>query len=252
MKLCEITKYDKVNRNIDDAELKSLLHGDYSQAFKALKNNKILYRGASYVGPYVVTDAFKLKRQSANLYSNYYMSLFSGKLPSWKSFPKRSNSIICTTCREDAKEYVHDSSKVIYTVLPKNDALIGVANVRDFWEATRKGLIKVAHAKVFSKFAKDHGYLYEQPSYLGALNVFEHEIAEALHDSGCTFQQFLDYKLDGVKISATFNKFLDPIENGLEKCTIESLPTKKTECWFSSQALLFEANDIDYILQLQK
>lgn len=67
-------------------------------------------------------------RKSANTY-NYY-TLFMDNHPSWKSYPKRSESFICTTAGSKANSY---GSR--FAVFPLDGSNIGVCPERDLWES---------------------------------------------------------------------------------------------------------------------
>ena len=111
---------------------------DYSQAFEALKSGIAIYRGdASLNGRKVigVTPGTRTSQYTSNIYT----SLFSCVLPSWKSFPRRDKSIICTN--DDATAYNYASGNVFY-VFPKNGAKIGICPTRDIWLSFEATLYK--------------------------------------------------------------------------------------------------------------
>jgi hypothetical protein len=66
-------------------------------------------------------------RRSAHAYYNYYTLLFDN-LPSWKDYPKRSKSIICSNSQFTANTYGE-----IYLVFPYNNVKIGEASSDDIW-----------------------------------------------------------------------------------------------------------------------
>ncbi len=67
-------------------------------------------------------------RKSANTY-NYYTLLFDNH-PSWKDYPKRSKSMICTTEYSTADGYGN-----VFIVIPSDKAKIGVCPANDLWNS---------------------------------------------------------------------------------------------------------------------
>jgi len=65
-------------------------------------------------------------RRSANT-SNYYTLIIDND-PAWKEYPKRSQSIICSTGNDSATSY-----GTVYMVFPYDGAKIGVTPADDFW-----------------------------------------------------------------------------------------------------------------------
>ena len=105
-------------------------------AKKALDNARkgnIIYRGsnAGFDALIVSPSQSKKPRKSAYVGSNYY-TLLMDNLPSWKQYPKRSQSIICTTDINKSDDYGE-----IYIVLPKDGSRIGVCSDGDIFDSFR-------------------------------------------------------------------------------------------------------------------
>ena len=120
----------------NEEELKNLLNSDYSEAFSKAKQGHIIYRGAKkyddsseFLGLLYTPG----KRISENT-SNVYTKLLSDLFPSWQKFPKRSESIVATFSIEKADDYV-DINGMLYIVLPKNGARIGICPKKDIWNS---------------------------------------------------------------------------------------------------------------------
>lgn len=92
-----------------------------------LRTNTTLYRGMKKHFAYGYVDPTKHIRKSKNT-SNYYTILFDEILPSWKNWPKRSKSVICSTSITEARAY-----GIIYRVYPFNDSKIGMTSYQDIW-----------------------------------------------------------------------------------------------------------------------
>ena len=89
-----------------------------------------IYRGAKSRGvgdgPMFVDTMTGSKRESANTKS--YVGILMDNLPSWKDYPKRSRSLICTNDPSYAANYGS-----IYRVFPVNGTKVGVCQDSDLW-----------------------------------------------------------------------------------------------------------------------
>jgi hypothetical protein len=120
----------------NEEELKNLLNSDYSEAFSKAKQGHIIYRGAKkyddsseFLGLLYTPG----KRISENT-SNVYTKLLSDLFPSWQKFPKRNKSVIASFDINKAADYV-DINGMLYIVLPKNGARIGICPKKDIWNS---------------------------------------------------------------------------------------------------------------------
>lgn len=75
----------------------------------------------------------EFERRSANTKNIY--TLIIDNSPRWKDFPKRKNSIICTTSINTANDYGYT-----YVVIPYDGAKIGVCPNNDIWNSFYKSL----------------------------------------------------------------------------------------------------------------
>lgn len=92
-----------------------------------------IYRGvdeSSSVNYYMVNPS-KHERESRNT-DNYYTLLIDNS-PNWTKYPKRSKSIVCTTCEGHAHGY-----GITFRIIPKKGSKIGVCSDCDFWESFPK------------------------------------------------------------------------------------------------------------------
>lgn len=100
---------------------------DCSKALTAFNNGRAIFKGLLGVTvPIMETDPTKVERKSANTYNHY--TLLLDNLPSWRWYPKRSRSLICSTSQSRATKY-----GTVYLVLPFNEAKIGVCSKDDIW-----------------------------------------------------------------------------------------------------------------------
>lgn len=118
--------------NYDISEIKErYFDKDYSQAYEAWLQNIVIYRGDMSLEKqnHRIIGVVPGKRASQNT-SNVYTSLFSTVLPSWKEYPRRDSSIVCTTNTTSAYNYAIDD---IFVVFPKNNVSVAVCPRSDIW-----------------------------------------------------------------------------------------------------------------------
>lgn len=85
-----------------------------------------------YMGDYLMVEPKKFRRKSAYVGSNYY-TLLMDNLPSWKQYPKRSQSIVCDTGYHHASDYSVAGN--LYYVFPVNGSKVGVAPEDDIFSS---------------------------------------------------------------------------------------------------------------------
>lgn len=80
--------------------------------------------------PFLFIEPANFTRYSRNTFN--FGTLLMDNLPAWQKFPKRSQSIICSTSVNQAYGYTNEIEKV-YRVLPFNNAKIGICPAIDVW-----------------------------------------------------------------------------------------------------------------------
>jgi hypothetical protein len=119
------------NRTIGIDEFKKYINTDFSEAYQQYLNGNIIYRGDKNINMqdgiavYIVPGI----RKSQNT-TNYYTELFSNILPSWKEYPKRDHSIICTSNKKVAAGFGEGNSYIIFL---KNGTKLGICPYSDIW-----------------------------------------------------------------------------------------------------------------------
>lgn len=117
-------KSRSVNINLEKTKL--LLQGKASSAWeKHLKDYRI-FRGMDSNNEFKFISPSKTTRESRNTLN--IVNSFLDILPSWKNWPKRSNSIICSTSIRGAEFYGY-----VFQVFPFDNAKIGICSQSDFW-----------------------------------------------------------------------------------------------------------------------
>lgn len=129
MKCIEITEgYGNEPVKLKDKNLLSEIESQCSSALYRWKTNNFIFKGilANKTVPLIFTNPLNYIRKSRNT-KNYY-TLLIDNLPSWKSYPKRSQSLICSTSEDTSGMFGSN-----YFVLPVNDTKIGICAADDIW-----------------------------------------------------------------------------------------------------------------------
>ena len=140
-------------------DLTNLINTDYSEAFRNYKNGNIIYRGArNYFKnandiAIIITPGIRVSKEIPNLYTILLSEIFD----SWKGYPKRNRSHICTYSYSIADGFSagHAQKKgpsLTYIVFPKNGAKIGVCSEDDIWVSFSNNLDQNASEAVDSVF----------------------------------------------------------------------------------------------------
>jgi len=121
--------YNIVDISLDDIELINFLNTDYSEAFDRAKKGYFIFRG-DIIDDNIVNRKPGIRISLNNSY-NYYNRLLSNILNSWKHYPKRNQSFICTS----SYEYASHWSDVVNLVLPINGTKLGICPRWDMWRS---------------------------------------------------------------------------------------------------------------------
>lgn len=123
-------------------EIKSLLSGDFSEAFEAYKKGKIIYKGIRDTTGlkdynYIEPPKNRPSRNTLNIYTTII-----NNAPEWKEFPRRS--VVCSFSKTQAYNYGN-----VYICFPKNGSKIGICPEKDIWysfpKVERLGFSTTAH-----------------------------------------------------------------------------------------------------------
>jgi len=128
-------------------------------------------------------------RKSANT-TNEFTLLVDNFLPSWKPFPLRSESFICTTNVNTAEAYGES-----YYVLPFGNPNIAVCSTNDIWHS-------------FKNIAE----LDEGASHVPAINEAMHLIAQCVDPDTKIGYNKESYSVTGINTLAEMKKFVNDVE----------------------------------------
>lgn len=116
--------------NINDSDIKKILtSNDYMTAFNNDCLGYRIFRGVNsdYSNAAIITPGIRISQNTHNIYTR----LISDILPSWKEYPKRNRSFVCSTSINTAMDYAENG--FLYVIFPKNDSKIGICSESDIW-----------------------------------------------------------------------------------------------------------------------
>jgi hypothetical protein len=212
-----------------------------SEAVTALKQGRNVFKGFTNLdNDFYLTDP-KLKTRKSQNTTNYYTTLMDNLLI-WSKFPKRSQSLICTTSLRVAASFDEP-----FHVLPFNGARFGVCPESDLW-----------YTNMTSAYS-------ENKIFIDSLNSF-YRFNNIIDDS---YYKFIDYFMmnkDNLKFNdwddisslfksirkvknreeviKFFEKLYDPKRLGFKLSNIEKLPIESREVWTDSKAYLIRRGSV--------
>ena len=205
-------------------------------------------------------------RKSENTF-NFYTKLFSDVLESWKDFPKRNNSIICTTSEGKASTYAGNEA---FCLFPKNDVKIAICPANDLWDSFYDSINTSLDDFNVCFYSAVKAYI---PEYLDTLEkavvtygsndeifeIFEaleenikhnKQVREQLDDDVIIVKNFIEPVIDGEHLYDHLNRTLNPISNGFKLTgnTDDIVECEDNEVWFSGKCLAVYSPILDDLM----
>lgn len=267
MKITEILKeaaYSNVANVYDDdidTELARVIKTltPYAKQIKEALNATPIYRGMRQSATIILGDGNDLERKSANT-QNYYTMLTSNDiLESWKGWPKRSKSFICSNNTGKAKIYGNG----IFRVIPLENQDIAVATSDDFWDSFPRTyeygannlsdfnrLINTLYYKIYYHLNEERDDLSDELEvFTNQLefieNFFDERDSETLvglaENEFTSIEEFVKTILHDGGFMRSLNYRLDPKGNGNKLVDLVSqVPPGNNEIWLSGKVLLVQ------------
>ena len=218
-------------------------------------DDQLLYRGikgSSLVPLYI--DPKKHERKSRNT-DNYY-TLWTDNSKKWSTYPKRSESIICTSYRGYTLRYGQT-----YRVIPLDGATIGICPTEDWWNSFGKFLFDMPNVKGMYDFINELtlivSNILDKPkeplrdrmnesyeSLLGILKEADAELKRKGQDARSLILEWYDVLEKYGGVVNMMDTVFDPTPNKFkampfDKYTISNFPSN--EIWTDSPSLLITA-----------
>jgi hypothetical protein len=223
------------------------------KSYEGYINGSRIYRGMQYDTDYYYIDPKVGKpRVSANT-MNYY-TLINDNSPYWKGYPKRSESLICTTDKNISEEY-----GISYVVLPYDGAKVGVCPANDYWFSFEKSINNILDQfnKELKRLFIRFGVSYSDESFSGivkTLKMVEKEIkkTEPKKVKWLTSDiHFMKGYKEGSDILKHIQELLSPKKNGFTiKKPHELSSYKSKEVWTDSRSVLIKENKMNVVKKM--
>lgn len=212
---------------------------------------------------------------------NYYTLLMDHILPSWKRYPDRSKSFICSTSVNTAGSYGN-----AYVAFPRDGTLVGVCSEEDVWTSFSKaeGILDFVDMDGFNKFLQNMFKVFKVSNASDRdANVFGNALKELNNifknnlENFDSSQEFIEKMMEFVTNNSniSFGKFpldvflyewikykniikmlddvMDPDENKFRLTVSEKVPTqyknRDQEIWFSGPAVFVDSNSVNTFLK---
>jgi len=235
MRLKQFILQESRSRVISEDEAYSIIEKNCKKAIKAYFKDIKMWRGIHNKNPYLYIDPKKFTRKSKDN-DNYY-TLINDNASCWKDYPKRSQSIVCSTSMRDSQDYGSP-----YIVLPYDGAKIGVAPAFDYWSSfideldmnlndfvlTLKKVFKSLNIPLSDKSYKDMAKSFKAFDKL----VRKTEVISML-------PRMNHYDGDLLK---HFEQLMCPKNNYFELKTIDKITEKSVEVWTDSESILLASD----------
>ena len=250
----------RLNNYLNEDRSKSLtmtqaldfLNEKCSTALRESDKNNCIYRGVNSSYDAIVIDPKNVKnpRISANT-TNYYTLLMDNS-SSWKQYPKRSESIICSTDICNA-----DSYGILYEIFPLDGAKIGVSSDVDLWDSFKNLNIEMDTFNTILTYMLNiinkNGTLAFPKGHMKNFDTSFSQLKSACKEFDSIFGLVPDWKeqtqglyvhitkymtkiLKGYKgnLLNTLNTKLSPAKNGFKLAKIGDTLPKNREVWTDS------------------
>lgn len=241
-------------------EVENLIRTKCKTAWKAWRNKRAtIQRGTPKSWNYMLSDPRQSKiRLSANTRS--YMNLLVDNLPSWKGYPQRGKSLICTTFHQSARAYGRGNA---FVVLPFENAKIGVCNEMDFWLSFKMLRAFGDDVSDFNDGLSD--LFFESKISLSGSEKSWSRLKEGLESVEKNLKEkdyktksrmisnFWDFYLDTKPVSLLkfLSEQLNPLDNGFERAKPgNEIPTGH-EVWTDSPAVLVHTKNEEWLEDLK-
>jgi len=247
------SKKIKKNKTID------LIKENCKQALNKYKKDIIIFRGIKSNDNFLFVDPKSSKPRRSAHTKNYY-TLINDNSSYWKQYPKRSESLICTTSSNTTEGY-----GTSYIVLPYDNAKIGVCSKSDYWFSF-PNLFKLADGyydmslfnneleRLFQQVdieLSDKSYKDLQHSFSLFDITFDHDvdsIDSLINEDSYNILKGYDKVWDLMK---HFNTLLAPEPNKFDLYKINNLDGDvDKEVWTDSKAVLININNKDILDEL--
>lgn len=226
----------------------------YNTAALAYDQGRRIYRGVSSPPEEFWFQAKLSKGDRKSTTGPNWYTLIIDNVPEWKTFPKRSASVICTTDIEHTQEYGDT-----FVVFPEGDPIIGICPVGDIWHSFSVNLdFLMESLESLSKLynvtlSQDNWSQLTQGLTELTNKILEIQQNEKPDTSGVL--KSVDYLISKVTptrdLLSVLRSILNPTSAGFKTAKLsEWTPSSQTtEIWFSAPAFLISRDLLNSLPQ---
>lgn len=202
----------------------------------------------------LIFNKYKTPRISPNAYNNFY-NIFLSNHESWKKYPKRDMSLVCSSSLDGAVKY--GGSIGSFYVIPEPGEQIGCCPDDDIWNSFKAikpidtlcrfiekciQLLKEDADKITASW-KDTEKILKQISEFSKSDLFvsrEEFIIPVYFNCISSI-----YNEENIDLEDRLSKMLDPSKNGFEIVKYPSMLPSSSEVWFEGSAILVNSRHIE-------
>ena len=239
------------SKDIPNYTVDKLLRKNCMDAVNSYRKGNGIFRGVDGGGQYLFVNPSVGKPRKSRNTQNYY-TLMVDNSPKWKGYPKRSQSLICTTNSDVANSYGNP-----YAVFPYDGAKIGVCPDVDFWASFEQTGVTSASAmnQIISElYTEIDNETFMPKTYKDMLKGFK-EIDTYYKDKKDVFNSIIHKNYSNYNIwikkyngdmKDTFEKTLDPVKNDFRLLNLgDRIGCNDCEVWVSSACVLVHRDEAD-------
>lgn len=234
-----LNQYLNENRSVSIGE-KDAAEYIKEKCRKAWDSTRI-YRGNERLDDkyYFIDPTKSYERISPFAEYNFYNLLLSN-LPSWKKYPKRNKSVICTTSSENAR---HRGRDIYYFVLPVDGANIGICPDRDIWDCFNdSGVDLEDFGNHLDDFFETNNISVSDNDYNDFVDACKKIDKYKEEGSLDIYDSFSDWLIKFKKTDKTFleylNNLLNPNKNNFKLVTVGKKIGYDREVWTGDKCVL--------------
>jgi len=242
------------NQSLSDKKALEMVRSECSQAWESKTK---LYRGHHSTLDNLFYDSRGIVRTSPYAKNNLYNILLSN-LPSWKRYPKRNESVICSFAEDKAYGY----NEGFYFVYPYDGLDVGICSGRDLWDSFRdvdplnklnrvmENVLDFMHEiNEFDDYSDTKKFFARFDKWIDDPDNFEKFNQESYEEPYDFFKKigYFEWRspryLRLGKLIDVLNNVLDPKYNGFKLVKAGKYPPGcDTEAWFSGPCILMIVN----------
>jgi hypothetical protein len=232
-------------------------------AIAQYKQGNTIWRGVPSKTPIMLIDPSKVERSAANTAN--YMNILQSMLPSWKGYPPRNRSFICSEHRGYAANFLSFKAQQPHVVLPFGNPVIGIVPRADWWQSVNVTGINSALYSIFEaakrvnntpntrKLSNKSSTFMADLKFIETVRAkYKTKLVKYVLDNYYV-DDYIVKELLSKPILTSLDKMTDPTVFDFSKVQLSQFKSKQArELWFSSPALLVHEDVLRQFIKEQE